>query len=115
MLPLIVRTVARLAASALVVGMLVAWAPHAEAAVEVTRAEYQKVQRGMTKARVRRIVGANGRVVDSYGSCVIKKYRGWNRRTVQFRWDDTNGDGVANLTGKTSGSDVVLLSCPRPM
>ncbi len=103
-----------LSTSALAVGMLVTWAPHAEAAVQVTRAEYRQVQIGMTQARVRAIVGAAGRVSDSYGTCVIKEYSGWNGQEVGFFFDDHDGDGTVTLRGKKVGADTVFVSCPRP-
>lgn len=54
------------------------------AAPQVTRAEYKKVKVGMTKRKVKTIVGATGDVYSKGPDCLIKEYRAWSDQTAFF-------------------------------
>ena len=45
-----------------------------ERAPQMTNAEFQRIQIGMTQRRVRRIVGSAGRVDADFAWCVIRSY-----------------------------------------
>ena len=100
-------------------GMLTAgpvFSPSADAAgVQVTHKEYKKVKVGMKPARVKRIVGAQGKVVDGStdSSCYVRKYSGWSGKKVYFKFQDTDGSGI-HLTEKGTTSQLPTLppSCP---
>jgi len=87
-------------------------ASHA-AGVQVTKAEFKKVKKGMTYQKVKKVVGANGKLLgDSASSCFVRTYRGWGGNTVTFMWDDFDGNGTSTLVSKGANPFGIIPICP---
>jgi hypothetical protein len=103
-----VVVIAVLLAFLLPVGLNAAGAT-SSADAQVTRGEYGKVKKGMSKAKVTTIVDASGKKWSRYAGCLVKEYTAWNKGKVYLHFENEVLTSKFRLTPGT-----VPVPCPTP-